>query len=105
MRWHWSQGLILALPGRFVDMQLYGKASVRDAWNETDLGVATGQITATVASHDVAVRVLTPVPSDEGVNEVTDEVWRERWRGHGIKYPASRKTKKAARVLPREKGM
>ena len=85
-------------------MQLYGKASVRDAWNETDLGVATGQITATVASHDVAVRVLTPVPSNEGVHEVTDEVWRERWRGHGIKYPASRKMKKGERALAREKG-
>lgn len=83
-------------------MQLYGKAFVRDAWNETDLGVATGQITATVASHDVAVRVLTPVPSKEGVRAVSDQVWRERWRGHGIKYPASRKMKEGARALARE---
>lgn len=85
-------------------MQLYGKASVRDAWNETDLGVATGQITATVASHDVAVRVLTPVPSSEGIHELSDEQWRDKWRGHGIKYPASRKRREAARALARRKG-
>ena len=38
--------------GRFVDMQLYGTASVRDAWNEADLGNATGQITATVPAPE-----------------------------------------------------
>ena len=92
------------LSGRFVDMQLYGKAAVRDAWNETDLGVATGQITATVASHDVAVRVLTPVRSGEDVNEASDEQWREKWRGHGIKHPASRKIREAARARAHENG-
>lgn len=95
----------LILSGRFVDMQLYGKASVRDAWNQRDLGVATGQITATVASHDVAVRVLTPVPAkSEDIHEVSDELWRKKWQGHGIKHPASRKLREAARDLEREKG-
>jgi hypothetical protein len=48
---------------------------------------------------------LTPVPSkSEDVHEVSDELWRKKWQGHGIKHPASRKLREAARDLEREKG-
>ena len=81
----------------------YGKAAVRDAWNEKDLGVATGQITATVASHDIAVRVLTPMPGDDDEalppTVSDDDLWREQWRGHGIKYPASRREREREKAL------
>jgi len=91
---------------RFVNLQLEGKATVRDCIAHKDLGVADGQITLNVSSHDVRVMVLTPtVPTlatatasagtaDEGVaagsGADADVAWAAKWKDHGIKIPHSR---------------
>jgi hypothetical protein len=102
----WNRGNVtMSFFGRFVDMQLYGKVAVRDAWTGKDMGVASGQITATVESHDVKVFVLTPVNSttevpllqerqERGVTQAEEErrdaAWAASWKGHGIRIPQSR---------------
>ena len=102
----WNRGNVtMSFFGRFVDMQLYGKVAVRDAWAGKDMGVASGQITATVDSHDVKVFVLTPVNSTtevpllqerlaRGASQAEetrrDAAWAAQWKGHGIRVPQSR---------------
>ena len=100
----WNRGnTTMEFIGRFVDMQMFGKASVRDIWAGKELGVLDGQVTATVLSHDVALFILTPVNSSAAQQrqqpplpitaaEVAqrDAAWAAQWRGHGIKIPQSR---------------
>ena len=112
----WNRGNTTApILGRFVDMQLYGKASARDCTEHKDLGVFNGQITLNVSGHDVRVVVLTPVPALTSATNAThatpthdthatpivrsfmsDSEWAARWKGHGIKIPQSRLVWEAA---------
>ena len=54
-------------------------------------------------SYDIAVRVLTPTAGDDGEalppTVRDDDLWREQWRGHGIKYPASRREREREKAL------
>jgi alpha-galactosidase len=96
----WNRGNVTAeILGRFVDMQLDGKVSVRDCLAHKDLGVASGQINMNVSAHDVQVLVLTPttddgdvLPTPSGAEEATesDAAWAATWKGHGIAIPQSR---------------
>ena len=97
----WNRGNTTSeILGRFVDFNFDhdGKAKARDALNHVDLpGLFSGQITMNVSAHDVAVVVLTPTSKDgqplvaSGSADDSDRAWVERWRGHGIKIPTSRK--------------
>ena len=88
---------------RFTNLQLGAGvvASVVDAWSGRSLPDAKGQISATVAAHETELYVLTPNPSggalDDGGRDL-DAEWAARWKGHGIRRPASRKVREPSVV-------
>jgi len=99
----WNRGKAPAeILCRFVNVQLFGSAAVRDLLAHADLGVMTGEVARNVSSHDVAVLLLTPVADGSGVplaagGNGTDGEWAARWRAHGIRVPKSRLAAEAAK--------
>lgn len=96
----WNRGEVAApILARFVNLQLFSpKAAARDCLARTELGVFSGQVERNVSAHDVAVMVLTPAGEDGAPLDSTaaaaamdDRAWAERWRGHGIRVPLSRR--------------
>lgn len=84
----WNRGNTTAtIMGRFVNMQLFGAASVRDCLAHKDLGIFHGQIERNVSGHDVEVMILTP--SANQPRRTPDNEWAARWAGHGIRSPRS----------------